>query len=357
MTEKNEQTDPELTEESTPGEIFEHYRFVADPGQGPMRLDKFLFEKMEKVSRNRIQNAIKQGSIKVNGNIFKANYKIRPNDVITIELPEPPYEPRELVPEDIPLDIRYEDDYLMVVHKPAGMVVHPGVGTPNGTLVNALAFYFKNMELPVKEGNALDRPGLVHRIDKNTSGLLVIAKTAEVMTHLSKQFADHSSDRTYIALVWSEPEEMEGTVTMNVGRHPTNRTKQYGFKDPDEGGKHAVTHYKVIEPMYYVSLIECKLETGRTHQIRVHMGAIGHPIFNDDRYGGDKIMKGTVYTKYRRFVENCFDIMSRHALHAKSLGFTHPITKERMNFETELPDDFEQVLTRWRNYIATRTKQ
>jgi len=331
MTDSNEHTDPDFAEETKAPELFEHYRFVADPGQGPMRLDKFLFEKMEKVSRNRIQNAVKDGSIKVNGKNYKSNYKIRPNDVITIDMPEPPYEPRELVPENIPLDIRL-----------------------SGTLVNALAYYFKDMKLPVKEGNALDRPGLVHRIDKNTSGLLVIAKTSEVMTHLSKQFFDHSSERTYVALVWSEPDELEGTINMNVGRHPTNRTKHYAFKDPDEGGKRAVTHYKVIEPMYYVSLIECKLETGRTHQIRVHMGALGH--LNDDRYGGDKIMKGTVYTKYRRFVENCFDVMPRHALHAKSLGFTHPITNERMNFDTELPDDFQQVLTRWRNYISTRKK-
>ena len=353
MKEINEYSEETPIKESNSDGTFEHYRFVADPGQGPMRLDKFLFDRMEKVSRNRIQNAVKDGSIKVNGNIFKSNYKIRPNDVITIELPEPPYEPKALIPENIPLDIRYEDDYLMVVHKPAGMVVHPGVGVRSGTLVHALAYYFQNMELPIKEGNYMDRPGLVHRIDKNTSGLLVAAKTPEAMTHLSKQFFDHTSERKYIALVWGEPADHEGTININVGRHPTNRTKHFAFKDGEEG-KHAITHYKVIEPMYYVSLVECVLETGRTHQIRVHMNSVGHPIFNDDRYGGDKIMKGTIYTKYKRFVENCFDVIPRQALHAKSLGFTHPETGERMLFESDLPDDFEQVLVRWRNYIATR---
>ncbi len=353
MKEETENREDKPTPGTNREGLFEHYRYVADPGQGPVRIDKYLHDKMERVSRNRIQNAVKDGAISVNGKIVKSNYKIRPNDVITIDMPEPPYESKPLLAENIPLDIRFEDDYLMVVHKPAGMVVHPGVGTPGGTLVNALTYYFQNKELPVKEGNAIDRPGLVHRIDKNTSGLLVIAKTEEAMTHLSNQFFEHTSERTYWALVWGEPDKHEGTIDVNVGRHPTNRTKQYAFKD-GEDGKEAVTHYKVIEGMYYVSLIKCVLETGRTHQIRVHLSSQGHPIFNDDRYGGDKIMKGTVYTKYRRFVENCFDLMPRQALHAKTLGFTHPHTGERMSFDSELPEDFQQVLERWRNYVTTR---
>ncbi len=352
MTKK--ETDPDLEHEpNDQSGRFEHYRFVADPGQGPMRVDKFIQERMVNVSRNRIQNALKQQAVLVNGQPVKANYKVRPNDVITIEHPDPPYEPRPLVGENIPLDVRYEDEYLMILHKPAGMVVHPGVGQYSGTLVNALVHYFNTHQLPVKEGNANDRPGLVHRIDKNTSGLMVVAKTPESMTHLSKQFFDHSIERSYWALVWGEPSEVEGTITGHIGRHPTNRLQYFVYKEGEEG-KHAVTHYKTLEPLYYVSLMECRLETGRTHQIRVHMKSIGHPVFNDDRYGGNRILKGTVYTKYRRFVENCFDLMPRQALHARSLGFVHPATGEKMYFEADLPDDFRQVLDRWRNYLSSR---
>ena len=342
-------------QEDTGGEAFEHFRFEVDPNQSPMRIDKFIQDRISNISRNRVQNALRQQAVLVNGKVVKANYKVRPKDTIVIQMDEPPREHLAVLPENIPLDIRYEDEQVMVIHKPPGMAVHPGVGISSGTLVNALVYYFQNKELPVKEGNDVDRPGLVHRIDKNTSGLLVIAKTPEAMTHLSKQFFDHSIERSYRALVWGEPEELEGTIVGNIGRHPNNRTRFHVFAD-GEGGKHAITHYKVIEPLYYVSLIACQLETGRTHQIRVHMSHFGHPVFNDDRYGGDRIRKGTVYTKYRRFVENCFDMLPRQALHAFSLGFVHPATGEKMYFEAPLPDDMQVVLDRWRNYLSSRKK-
>ncbi len=335
-------------------ELFEHHRYTADPGQHLMRLDKFLVNKSERITRNRIQQAIRNGSVLVNGEPVKPNYKIRPKDVVTLMLPKPPRE-NHIIPEDIPLDIRYEDDDVLVIFKPPGLVVHPGVGNHSGTLVNALAYHFR--DLPVMEGNLSDRPGIVHRIDKDTSGLMVIAKNPAAMSHLAKQFFDHTIGRRYVALVWSEPEEEEGTIIKNIGRHPRYRTLQEVFPADGEEGKHAVTHYKVLRRMYYVSLVECHLETGRTHQIRVHMKSIGCPVFNDKQYGGDKVVKGTIFTKYRRFVENCFDLLPRQGLHAISLGFVHPTTGEEMLFETDLPEDMQNVIDRWEVYLGGRTNQ
>jgi len=334
-------------------ELFEHFRLVADPKQEPTRVDKFVLNKIAKSSRNRIQNAIKQGAIQVDGKVVKANFKIKPGMIVTLALPKPPKENEPVKPEDIPLDIRYEDDDLMVIHKPAGLTVHPGIGTPNGTLVNGLVYYFQNHELPVKAGNFSNRPGLVHRIDKDTTGLMVIAKNAEAMTHLSKQFFDHTTERTYQALIWGEPEEDEGTITGNIARDPKNATLRAVVEDEDKG-KHAITHFKVLERLYYVSLVECRLETGRTHQIRIHFKSKGHPLFADVKYGGNRIMKGTVFSKYRQFVENCFKLISRQSLHAKSLGFIHPRTGEKMTFDSELPEDFQNVLVKWRNYVSGR---
>ena len=333
--------------------LFEHQRFVADPKQTPIRIDKFLMDRMLNASRSRIQNAINAGAIRVNDQVVKPNFKIKPGHVVTLVLEEPPREPTEIIPQNIPLDIRYEDDDVMIVHKPAGMVVHPGVGVYEGTLVNALVYYFKNYELPVKEGNYRDRPGLVHRIDKDTSGLLVVAKNDAAMTHLSKQFFDHTVERKYVALVWGEPDEDSGTINLPIGRDPRNPVLKKVLED-GEGGKNAITHFKVLERLYYVSMIECQLETGRTHQIRIHLKHKGHPLFSDHRYGGDRIVKGTVFSKYRQFVENCFKIMPRQALHAKSIGFVHPTSGEKLYFESELPEDFEAVLVKWRNYVAGR---
>ena len=332
-------------------QLYEQFDIVTDPGQKPVRIDKFLMDKLQNSSRNQIQNAIKKGRILVDGQQIKSNYKIRPKESITVML-DRPIEEFKVVPENIPLRIEYEDDDLMVVYKEAGMVVHPGTGNRNGTLVNALAYYFKDT-LPVMDGNAPDRPGLVHRIDKDTSGLLVVAKSEEAMTGLAKQFFDHSIERKYQALVWGNFNEESGTIEGNIGRHPRDRKVMTVFPDGDEG-KDAVTHYKVLEDLYYVSLIECELETGRTHQIRAHMKSLHHPLFNDVKYGGDKIVKGTVFSKYRSFVQNCFEIIPRQALHAKSLGFIHPITSEEMFFETELPNDITAVLEKWRHYVANR---
>ncbi len=333
-------------------EVHEHYRFLVDPNQTSIRIDKYLFDKLEKISRNRIQSAVKNGYVLVNDKEIKSNYKIRPRDVIVINLPEEPRERTQITGEDIPLDIRYEDDDIMIVHKPAGLVVHPGVGNWSGTLVNGLIHYMENKDdLPVMEGNTPDRPGLVHRIDKNTSGLLVIAKNEHAMTHLSKQFHDHTIDRTYYAIIWGQPDEDSGTIDEYIGRHPRDRVKMSVFRDRDEG-RHAVTHYEVVEPMYYVSLIKCKLETGRTHQIRVHMAHLNHPIFNDSMYGGDSVRKGTVFSKYKVFVENTFTLLPRQALHAKSLGFIHPTSGERMEFDSELPEDMVAALDKWRHYVT-----
>ena len=343
------------TDEGSKKEKFEFQKILVDPGQSPIRLDKFLFDKLFQISRNKIQNSIKSGMITLDGKQVKPNVKIKPRQEIIIYLDEPREGKREVIPQDIPLNIVYEDKDVMVINKPAGLTVHPGVGQPDGTLVNALMHYFKKSELPVKEGNDYDRPGLVHRIDKNTTGLMVIAKTAEAMTHLSKQFADHTVERKYVALAWGNFDDPEGTITGNLGRHPTNRTKQTVYEE-GEGGKHAVTHYKVLLDMYYVSLIECQLETGRTHQIRVHLQHTGHPLFNDAKYGGDKVIKGTVFDKYRQFVENCFKMIPRHVLHAKTIGFVHPTTGKQMRFESELPEDFQAVLDKWDRYLKGRKK-
>jgi 23S rRNA pseudouridine1911/1915/1917 synthase len=351
--------DKSLQEDIGPGDLtndglFEHQRYVADPKQKPIRLDKFLMDRMLNTSRSRIQNAIHAGAIKVNDKEVKPNFKIKPGHVVTLVLPNAPQEPSEIIPQDIPLEVLFEDDDVMVVNKPAGMVVHPGVGVHDGTLVNALVYYFKNHKLPIKEGNYEDRPGLVHRIDKDTSGLLLIAKNEKAMTHLSKQFFDHTIERKYVALVWGEPDEDSGTIDISVGRDPKNPVLVKTFTDDEEKGKNAITHYKVLERLYYVSLVECQLETGRTHQIRVHMKYKGHPLFSDQRYGGDRIVKGTVFTKYRQFVENCFKILPRQALHAKSIGFVHPVSGENMYFESDLPEDFQNVLSKWQNYVAGR---
>ncbi len=332
-------------------QLYERHRVITDPKQGSIRIDKFLMARIENATRSRIQNAIKAGNVLVDGKVVKSNYKIRPNETIVLNLDKPPAE-YEVIPEDIPLNIVFEDEHLMVVYKEPGMVVHPGVGNRTGTLVNALAGYFEK-NLPVMEGNRSDRPGLVHRIDKNTSGLLVIAKNDDAMSGLAKQFYDHTIDRTYQALVWGNFDEREGTIEGNIGRHPRDRKVMHVYED-DEFGKHAITHYKVLDDLYYVSLIECKLETGRTHQIRVHMKSLNHPLFNDVSYGGDKVIKGTVFSKYKQFVHNCFELIPRQALHAKSLGFEHPITKERLFFDTDLPDDMKNVLEKWRNYVASR---
>ena len=326
-------------------ELFEHHRVVADKGQEPLRVDKFLLNRLEGTSRNRIQQAAVDGYIKVNDKSVKSNYKVKPHDIVTVMFNNPPREV-ELIPQDIPLDIVYEDEDIVILNKEAGMVVHPGFGNYSGTLVNALAFHFK--DLPANGGD-LTRPGLVHRIDKNTTGLMVIAKNDATMTSLSKQFYDRTIDRRYNALVWGELKEEEGTIDGHIGRSLKNRKVMTVFPE-GEYGKHAKTHYKVLERFGYISLVECKLETGRTHQIRVHFQHIKHPLFNDFEYGGDKILKGTTFTKYKQFVENCFRMIPRQSLHAKSLAFTHPRTKEWMKFDSELPEDMKSVIEKWRNY-------
>ncbi len=331
-------------------DLYQVQTIIVDKGQSQLRLDKFLMTKIERATRNKVQNAIKSGSIKVNEKEVKPNYRVRPLDTIRIVIPRP-VDDGVLVPQDIPLDIRYEDDHLLVVHKPSGMVVHPGHGNRDGTLVNALAYHFQN--LPVKDGNMNDRPGLVHRIDKDTSGLLVIAKSDYVISHLAKQFADHTVDRSYVALVWGEPEPDSGTVDAHVGRDLRNRLVMSVFPDGDHG-KHAITHYETIEPLGYVSLIRCKLETGRTHQIRAHMKYLGHPLFSDARYGGSNIVKGTVFTRYKQFVHNAFKMCPRQALHAQTLGFEHPITGERIHVEADLPEDMANVIEKWRKYTESR---
>ena len=325
---------------------FEHYKFVADKGQNLLRVDRFLLNFVEFATRNKIQNSIKAGNVRVNDNIVKANYKVKAEDVVTVVL-DYPKEKNELLPQDIPLNIVYEDKDLLVVNKEAGMVVHPGYGNYDGTLVNAVAFHVSNLPNMGEE----DRPGLVHRIDKNTSGILVIAKTERAMIDLAKKFADRDLNRKYIALVWGNVKEDEGTITGHIGRNLKNRKVMDVFSD-GEHGKHAVSHYKVLERFGYTTLIECTLETGRTHQIRVHFKHIGHPVFNDDEYGGDAILKGTTFTKYKQFVQNCFKICARQALHAKSLGFTHPTTKKEMFFDSELAEDMQQLIEKWRNYAT-----
>ena len=330
-------------------ELYEHFRVVVDKGQAPIRIDKYLFERIVNASRNRIQKAADAGFVMANGKPVKSNYKIKPQDILTVMMDRPRYE-NDIIPEDIPLNIVYEDNDLMVINKPAGLVVHPGCGNYHGTLVNAIAWHLK--------GNPLYDPndpqvGLVHRIDKDTSGLLVVAKTPNAKTQLGLQFFNKTTKRKYNALVWGIMEQDEGTVEGNIARNPKDRMQMAVFSDP-EIGKHAVTHYHVLERIGYVTLVECVLETGRTHQIRVHMKHIGHPLFNDERYGGNEILKGTHFSKYKQFVNNCFAICPRQALHAKTLGFVHPRTGEEMFFTSELPEDMVQLLDKWRTYISNR---
>lgn len=330
-------------------ELYEHFRFEADKGQAPVRVDKFLVDRMERTSRNRIQNAADAGCLLVNGKPTKSSYKVKPFDIVSIVMDRPRYE-FEIVAQDIPLDIVYEDDFVLVVNKPAGMVVHPGHGNYDGTLVNALAWHFRNNP----DYDVTDpRLGLVHRIDKDTSGLLVVAKTPEAKTDLGKQFFNKTTRRQYVALVWGGFENNNGTIVGNIARNPKDKLQMTVVDDPSIG-KYAVTHYEVIERFDYVTAVKCVLETGRTHQIRVHMRHIGHPLFNDARYGGDHILKGTTFSKYKQFVENCFAICPRQALHARTLGFKHPETQEEMNFEVSLPPDMTDLLDKWREYTSNR---
>ncbi|NVK05118.1 MAG: RluA family pseudouridine synthase [Flavobacteriia bacterium] len=338
--------DPSSEEEND--DLFEHYRFEADPGQKPLRVDKFLNNFMINTSRNKIQSAAEQGAVRVNDEVVKSNYKVKPGDIITVVLTYPPQE-IELVAEDIPLDVRYQDEEVMVIHKEAGMVVHPGYGNHNGTLVNALMYLIDN--LPTANGER--RPGLVHRLDKNTSGIMVVALTESSLGNLAKQFFDRTTDREYIAIVWGEVAEEEGTITGHIGRSLKNRKVMTVFPE-GEYGKHAVTHYKVIERLGYVTVVSCKLETGRTHQIRAHFQHIGHPLFNDPEYGGDKVLKGTLFTKYKQFVQNCFEACPRHALHAKRLAFDHPVTGERKEFDSVIPEDMQTVIDKFRVYTQSR---
>lgn len=326
--------------------LFEHHRIVVDGGQALLRIDKFLMARLPNVTRTKIQDGIRHEFVRVNDKPVKANYKVHPNDVVTVLFPEAPRD-TEVVPENIPLDIVFEDEHLLIINKPPGMVVHPAYNNWTGTVVNALAYHFRQLpQMPGNEG----RPGLVHRIDKDTSGLLVIAKTDRAMTHLAKQFFDHTIERTYWAMVWGVPDPPEGTINVPVGRSPKDRRITIAFPEGDFG-RHAVTHYKLLQDLRYVSVVECRLETGRTHQIRAHMKYIGHTLFNDAAYGGNQVLKGTVFSKYKQFVENCFQIIPRQALHAKTLGFTHPATNEKMRFDSPLPDDFKNAIEKWENYV------
>lgn len=341
-----------LLDEETDGsdqndELYEHFALTVDRGQAMMRIDKYLTVRMEHCSRNRLQTAADNGNILVNGRPVKSNYRVKPLDRISIVMPYPKREV-EIIPENIPLDIVYEDNDIIIVNKPAGMVVHPGHGNYSGTLVNALTYYLQNTPL-FQQGDM--RAGLIHRIDKNTSGLLVVAKNELAHARLAKQFFDHTIIRQYTALVWGNFDQDQGTIVGNIGRSRSDRLKMAVYPDGSEG-KHAVTHWRVLKRFGYVTLIECQLETGRTHQIRVHMEHIGHPLFNDERYGGDRILKGTTFSKYRQFIENCFAIMPRHALHARTLGFIHPSTGKQICFNSELPEDFKTIIERWETYAA-----
>jgi 23S rRNA pseudouridine1911/1915/1917 synthase len=327
-------------------ELFEHHRIVADAGQSLVRIDKFLMDRLPNVTRTKIQAGIHEGFVKVNDQVIKPSYKVRPNDVVIVSMPEPPRD-TDVKPENIPLNIVFEDEHLMVINKPAGMVVHPAYQNWSGTLVNALTYHFQN--LPQMKGNEC-RPGLVHRIDKDTSGLLVIAKSELAMIGLAKQFFDHSIERTYNAIVWGIPDPAQGTINVNVGRSLKDRRVTTAFPKGDFG-RHAITHYKLLQDLRYVSLIECKLETGRTHQIRAHLKYMGHPLFNDEMYGGNEVLKGTIFSKYKQFVDNCFKIIPRQALHAKTLGFFHPATKKFIQFDSALPADFREVIEKWENYV------
>ena len=337
--------EPELYEQDEQ-DLYEHLRIVVDKGQSLLRIDKFLMHRVENASRNRVQNAIELGNVLVNDKPIKSSYKVKPQDVISIVLPHPPRD-TEVYPENIILDIIYEDDDLLIVNKPAGMVVHPGYNNYTGTLVNGLVYHFQ--QLPTLPGND-GRPGLVHRIDKDTSGLLLISKNERAMTWLARQFFEHTITRKYLALVWGDLEH-DGSVSGYIGRSVNDRRVMAIYDDPEKG-KWSVTNYRVLERLNYVTLIECQLETGRTHQIRAHMKHIGHPLFSDATYGGDKILKGTVFGKYRQFVENCFEIMPRQALHAQTLGFIHPTLRKYIHFEIPLPEDFETVLAKWQRYAG-----
>ena len=328
-------------------ELYEHHKFVAAEGQEPLRVDKYLMNFIENATRNKIQLAIKAGNVLVNEVPVKANYRVKAHDVVRVVLAHPPHE-NLLVPEDIPLNIVYEDDELIVIDKPAGLVVHPGHGNYTGTLVNGLIHHFQNLP-----NNSSDRPGLVHRIDKDTSGLLVVAKTEYSMAHLASQFFNRTTKRRYVALVWGSLADEEGTIEGNIGRSLKNRLQMDVYPEGDQG-KHAVTHYKVLERFSYVTLVECRLETGRTHQIRAHFKFLGHPLFNDERYGGDKILKGTTFSKYKQFVDNCFKVLPRQALHARTLGFEHPTTGVMMEFESDIPADMTSCLEKWRVYTRSQ---
>ena len=332
-----------------PAELYEHFRVVVDKGQSQVRVDKYLFERLVNSSRNRIQKAADAGLIMANGKPVKSSYKVKPCDVLTVMMDRPRYD-NDIIPEDIPLDIVYEDNDLMVVNKPAGLVVHPGCGNYHGTLVTAIAWHLKDN--PKYDPND-PQVGLVHRIDKDTSGLLVVAKTPDAKTHLGLQFYNKTTKRKYNALVWGVVENNEGTIEGNIGRNPKDRMQMAVLSDPAQG-KHAVTHYRVLERLGYVTLVECVLETGRTHQIRVHMKHIGHTLFNDERYGGNEILKGTHFSKYKQFVNNCFETCPRQALHAMTLGFVHPRTGEEMFFTSPLPEDMTNLIDKWRNYISNR---
>jgi 23S rRNA pseudouridine1911/1915/1917 synthase len=330
-------------------ELYEHFRFSADPGQTTLRIDKFLFNKLEGTSRSRIQAAANAGNILCNSKPVKPNYRVKPGDLISIVLPHPPRK-IELIPENIPLNIAYEDEDVIVINKQAGLVVHPGYGNYTGTLVNGLMYHLRDNPL-FHSGE--ERPGLVHRIDKNTSGLLVVAKNELALNKLASQFFHKTSTRTYHALVWGDLNEDKGSIRGHIGRNPKNRKQMYVFPDGEQG-KEAVTHYRLLERLGYVNLVECTLETGRTHQIRVHFQYLGHPLFNDPEYGGDRILRGTTFTKYRQFVENCFKLLPGQALHARSLGFVHPATGKNILLEAPLPEGFSSVLEKWRSYIQGR---
>lgn len=342
------QNNPETSE--LEDDLFEHFKVEVPKGQALLRIDKFLMGFIQNATRNKIQNAATNGDIYVNDIPVKSNYKVKPLDVVRIMLSHPPFD-NTVLPENIPLDIVYEDDALLVINKPANFVVHPGHGNYTGTLVNALAYHFENLPM-----NSSERPGLVHRIDKDTTGLLVIAKTEAAMTHLAKQFEAKTTEREYIAIVWGNVKDEVGTIEGNISRHLRDRMQMAVFEDP-EVGKPAITHYKVLERLGYVTLISCKLETGRTHQIRVHMKHIGHTLFNDERYGGNLILKGTTFTKYKQFIDNCFKTLPRQALHAKTLGFVHPTTQEYMRFDTEIPKDMADCIEKWRTYSKSHDSE
>ncbi len=348
---ETDETDDLQEQQEHNEELYEKFVYKTDKGQEPYRIDKYLMNRIEGATRNKIQQAIHNNMVLVDGKPVKPNFKVKGIQEIVVYTDTTPDE-SDIVPENIPLNIVFEDEDIMIINKPAGLVVHPGSGNYSGTLLNGVAYYLQQQNAAISEEN-LPRFGLVHRIDKNTSGLLVLAKTQLAMRHLAKQFFDHTVDRKYVALAWGDVEQDEGTVVAHVGRNLRFRKLFEAYPDGDHG-KDAITHYKVLERFGYVTLVECILETGRTHQIRVHMKHIGHPLFNDDFYGGDKIVKGTVYAKYKQFVENCFELCPRQALHAKTLGFTHPGTGEKIFFESELPPDMEQVIEKWRKYVRTR---